>query len=249
MESLAPSSAAGMNHLFESGNMVFITDKNAQDGAFTGYLYEHETPICYFGPGYQSVFTVVHELGHYYAFVDNSDSSLPLDFSELQSQGNEFMYMAFMESQNDNRVWRVVKANQMYSSLVSIIICCMVDEFEQYVYTHADEITDPTTDLDKIMDRISKTYGNGMFNNFVDINNYWRMVVVESPVYYISYAVSGVMALDLYSIAKTDYAAAVEQYRALVEEVTGDDTLQSFLEIAGLGSPFDEETYKRIAGV
>lgn len=247
MDSLAPSSASGMKHMLENGNMIFINDKNAQGGAFTGYLYEHGTPICYFGPGYQSVFTIAHELGHYYAFVDNGESSLQMDFAELQSQGNEFMYLAFMGNQNDNRVWRTVIGNQMYSTLISIIICCMVDEFEQYVYTHADEITDPTTQLDEIMNNISKTYGNGMFNNFVDINNYWRMVVIESPVYYISYAVSGIMALDLYSIAKTNYEAAVEQYRALVEEVTEDDTLQSFLEIAGLGSPFDEETYQRIS--
>ncbi len=244
--SLSPDSGASMKSMFENGNMIFTDSNTARAGAFTGYLYQYETPICYFGPGYQSIFTVTHELGHYYAFVQNGSASLQMDFAELQSQGNEFLFLAFMENENPNgTIWKAVAGNQLYSTLISIIVCCMVDEFEQYVYTH--EITDPTTELDQIMQSISATYGNGFFDNFVDLQSYWRYVVIESPVYYISYAVSGIMALDLYRDAKFDYTSATEQYRALVEEVTEDATLQDFLTISGLGSPFDEETYKRIA--
>ncbi len=245
MESLVESSGTAMHSMFDDGNLIVVDSDKAREGAFTGYYYDYETPICYFGPGYQSIFTVAHELGHYYAFVDNGSVDLQMDFAELQSQGNEFMMLAFLENANQTRVWKTVAANQLYSTLISIVVCCMVDEFEQYVYTH--EITDPTTELDKIMNDIVQSYANGRFKSFVDMNQYWRAVVIESPVYYISYAVSGVMALDLYSVAKQDYTAATEQYRALVEDVTGEDTLQDFLQIAGLGSPFDEETYKRIA--
>lgn len=246
--SLSSDSGASMKSMFENGNMIFTDSNTAQAGAFTGYLYQYETPICYFGPGYQSIFTVTHELGHYYAFVQNGNTSLQMDFAELQSQGNEFMFLAFMEKENPNStIWKAVAGNQLYSTLISIIVCCMVDEFEQYVYTH--DITDPTTELDQIMKSISATYGNGFFDKFVDLQSYWRYVVIESPVYYISYAVSGIMALDLYRDAKVDYTSATEQYRALVEEVTEDATLQDFLNISGLGSPFDEETYQRIAQI
>lgn len=242
--SLSDSSADGMRSMFEDENMIFCNNSNAQEGAFTGYLYDYETPFCYFGPGYQTLFTVVHELGHYYAFVDNGSMSLQMDFAELQSQGNEFMMLAFMEEKYDNTVWTALGYNQLYSTLISIIVCCIVDEFEQYVYTH--EIKNPEIELDQIMNEIVMSYGDGFLNEMVDFNGYWRMVVIESPVYYISYAVSGVMALDLYSIAKQDYVQAVKQYQALVEDVTEECTLQDFLEIAGLGSPFDKETYQNI---
>lgn len=244
-DSLATSSADAMRALFEDENMIFCSNTEAQEGAFTGYLYDYETPFCYFGPGYQNLFTVAHELGHYYAFIDNGDMRLQMDFAELQSQGNEFMMLAFMEQKYNNTVWSALAYNQLYSTLISIIVCCIVDEFEQYVYTH--KITNPEAELDKIMDQIVMHYGDGFLKDRVDFYKYWRIVVIESPVYYISYAVSGVMALDLYSIAKQDYEQAVKQYQALVEDVTEECTLQDFLEIAGLGSPFDKKTYQNIA--
>ena len=76
-----------------------------------------------------------------------------------------------------------------------------------------------------------------------DPNVYWRLAAVSNPVYYISYAVSAVAALEVYAVAEEDYDAALTAYNALVDGITPEDGFLGALEKAGLTSPFEEQTY------
>ena len=138
--------------------------------------------MCYFGPGYQSLSTIVHELGHYYSFFVNEGEDTALDFAEVQSQGNEMMLLAHMMSGSENNVIRAFASYQISNMLMTTIICCIIDEFEQYVYTH--EIVDPVVELDPIITQITATYEVSGFDmdEVTDMTQYWRMVVIESPV-------------------------------------------------------------------
>ena len=98
------------------------------------------------------------------------------------------------------------------------------------------------------MRSVCEKYGGADHINseITDVFYYWRQVATNNPVYYISYAVSMVEAMNIFAIADEDPAAAREVYRKLVEESTEDDTLLTAAERAGLSSPFDEETFKAI---
>ena len=98
-----------------------------------------------------------------------------------------------------------------------------------------------SADFDQIMAEVCEPFGNA--SGITDFTVYWRLVVVSNPVYYISYAVSAVAALEICALAEEDYASALTAYNALVEGITPEDGFLGALEKAGLTSPFEEQTY------
>lgn len=231
-----------------NGNIVTKDSASgAQEGAFTTTIGEDRL-ICYFGPGYSSAMTIVHEVGHYYGGCHTYLNDLPLDLAETQSQGNEWLFLSYLKNDLSSGLYQSLVDYRMYSDIANVLICVIVDEFEERVYTHSDIASLTSADLDAIMEDVCQAYGgiNDITTNITNIQNYWRMVVIEQPVYYISYGVSGLAAMDLYTVATEDYDKAVDIYRRLIEEV---DTEQGFLgniSAAGISGPFDEEFYKEL---
>ena len=81
------------------------------------------------------------------------------------------------------------------------------------------------------------------------VDEYWRHVTISSPCYYISYAISGVNALQIYVDAmKEGFDTAKESYLKLFTytDVDPDMTTEEILLYAGLTSYVDEQTFKRI---
>ena len=68
----------------------------------------------------------------------------------------------------------------------------------------------------------------------------------ESPVYYVSYAVSSMAAMNLFPIARENSADAMEIYCSLVELEDYDDGFLTIIEEAGLPGPFEENVYEYI---
>ena len=234
-----------MQQMLDWNYSLFVDSFQAYDGAFTTYLQEDEAAFCYFGPSYQDILTVTHEMGHFYAFQTNPDSTDLLDLAETHSQGNEWLLMAFLEDHISPQIYEAILYYQLYNSLATIIVSTIVDEFEEAVYTGGVDMSRP----DDTMDRITQGYGGKAFlTNYLldDINMYWKYVVVESPVYYLSYAISGMAALSLYTVAAEDYARGQSVYCDLVEEADLSGSFEEILADAGLASPFDAELYQAL---
>lgn len=252
LDSLEGTMGENMRHMFENRNCVFANSSNSHPSAFQTYLYKDETPFCLFGHDGQTASTMVHEIGHYYAAVTDSDLN-NYDLCETHSQGNEFLFAKFCESKLGKSVYTYVRAYNVYSNSANLILYPIIDEFEQRVYALSDEEINAMTseDFDALMAEVCEPYGGLTWvdDNIADPNYYWRRVVISNPVYYISYAVSVSAALQIYAMAEEDYDAAIETYTALVEKVDEEHGFLGALEIAGLYSPFDEETFKIISGM
>ena len=232
---------ASMGGMLKQGNSFFTDSDTAFEGAFTMYLYSAERPICFFGPGYQSADTVVHEMGHYYAYLLNGDTAIQMDLSEVQSQGNEWLFSAYLNTVLEEDVARTVYAYQLYDSLCTVIVGTMVDEFEQACY-ESDSLS--LDDVDSIMAALKAEYGGEEWlDDYVtDMDLYWRYVAIEQSVYYVSYAVSMLAAVQIYSVAEIrSYEQAMEIYLSLMEPEG--DTFLECLEKAGLKTPMDEALY------
>lgn len=236
-----------MRDVFESENCVFPTSGNSHPSAFQTYLYEDKTPFCLFGSNGQSTNTLVHEIGHYYAAYVNSDIN-NYDLCETHSQGNEFLFVNFMKGQVSSKLYEVIALENLGSALDIIIRAAIIDEFEQRVYELSDEELDALTPtkLDEIMNDVCAGYGDGgaYLNNNGNMNSYWRRVVVDNPVYYVSYSISAVAAISIFALAETDKEAAYAAYSGLVEGENVDELgFLGALEAAGLTTPAEEETY------
>lgn len=240
LDSLEGAMGEGMRHMFENKNCVFSNIGTSHPTAFQTYLYEDEKPFCLFGSSGQSATTMVHEIGHYYAAYSNADID-NYDLCETHSQGNEFLFVKYCEGSLDKEVYRAIKSSQLGDTYTTILASTVIDAFEQRVYS-LDSVEGMTSaDFDQIMTEVCEPFGN--VSSITDFTVYWRLVAVSNPVYYISYAVSAVAALEICALAEEDYASALTAYNALVEGIKPEDGFLGALEKAGLTSPFEEQTY------
>ena len=227
---------------------LFVPRQTAKAAAFTTMIGDRS--FCYFGPGYASSSTVIHEGGHYYASLHTDLEAISMDLAEVHSQGNEWLFIHAMKDHMGRSQHNALVDFRIYQDLVTIMVCLMVDEFEAKVYT--TDISEFTAeDFDALMETVATQYFSMAYitNYITDIQYYWRMVVVDQPVYYISYAVSAITALDLYTLAVEDYAAAVAAYQLLCENLDEELGLLGNVNAASLAGPFQEVFYQRLANL
>lgn len=255
-----------------------------QGNYFTGvtegaYTWENPTgsglPVLYFCTDdyYSGAFTFVHEFGHYANAIYNSGYSVDFDLSETQSQGNEIIFLAFLKTKLANegklagkssayaKAYDLLVAQKLDDFLYSIIRSALVDEFEHAVYTGSYQGTGlnlnrvTQSDYRRILTDLVNAY------EFYDVPGHYVYIAGTSPCYYISYAVSALPALTLYSIAEEQgMAAAMDSYFRLITFtdnrafVSSDESgkyitasFEQVLAYAGLSSPFSQGLYEKLS--
>lgn len=247
IQTLPDTMADALRQMLTSDSL-FVPQQTAKATAFTTMIGDRS--FCYFGPGYSSSSTVIHEGGHYYASLYTDLETISMDLAEVHSQGNEWLFIHTMQDHMAQSQHDALVDFRIYQDLVTIMVCLMVDEFESKVYT-TDIAEFTAEDFDALMESVATQYFPMAYitNYIADINWYWRMVTVDQPVYYISYAVSAIAALDLYTVARQDFDAAVQAYQMLCENLDEEQGFLGNLKDAGLAGPFQEAFYQRLASL
>ena len=239
-----------LNDLISNGNMF----RGTYAGAYVTYIRGVNVPIAYFGNTYDSAFTVAHEFGHYMNEIYNDDAySQSFDLLETHSQGQEMLFFQYAKDHLSGTALRLVKTYQLLSSLQTIILATQVDCFEQAIYLNHYEGPDAETimadgkitanEYDAVYAGLSEYLG---IKKDYRVDEYWRYVTISSPCYYISYAISGVNALQIYVNAKKQgFESAKESYLKLFTytDENPEMTTEEVLKYAGLTSYVDEETF------
>ena len=250
------------NELFKNGNYF---RGSSYEGAYGWYVSSANTGILYFGPNYDGAFTFVHEFGHYHNYCYNPGVSISTDVAEIHSQGNEMIFLSYLDEwlpSSGRGLYNAIIYYNMYSAFANTLISTAVDEFEYVVYSgkYSDGTPYDSTvkSYDELFAEIIADYGL----SDLGVNGYWRRVCIESPCYYIAYAMSMIPSLELYVIAENNgLEAAKEAYFKLYaftesEELTAryesgevyvTAGFTDILAYAGLSSPFEESVYLRIA--
>lgn len=249
IESLPTSAKDSMNHMFKNKNYIIANDSNAREGAFTALMPYSKKPFCYFGSGYSDAFTILHEVGHYYAILNNIDTDIPLDIDEINSQANELMFLGYLEGELDSQIFEALELYSLVDMLSTIIISTMMNEFELKIFTSNDDVSNFTSqDFDAVMNMVTEEFGSNFVQTYItsNINGYWKRAIVQQPIYYVSYAVSALSALGLYSeavISDDGYNNALSKYIDLCENADVSLGLLQVLEDTEMLSPFEENTY------
>lgn len=230
-----------LSNMYYSDGMIIGDGENALDTAFTTVLLYYNEPVVYFGKGYRNMLTIVHENGHYASFWQPDIFAQALDVHEIQSQGNEWMFVKYMEGAIDGAIHEMLLLDRLTVGLGNIIYSCAVDEMEEMIYKgRADSIHEAVL-------AVAEDYT--VFDGPEKLEDYFRHVAMPSPVYYISYATSELVSLGLYTIAKEDYNKAKEIYTSLVLDVSSYSGLHGAVDYCGLLDPFDESTFEYIRDV
>ena len=239
------ATAKYMKDMFANKNCVMTDSEKAYYGA---YNTEVGVPFCFFGPGMQSAFTVIHELGHYYAAAAGDFYSGSMDLCETQSQGNEMLFTAYLESALSDNLAEALGGYKLAEMLELIIDGTVMDEFEEKIYKGKLPANADGDYFDRIMAETVESYGDKTTAEwFLESMLWrWRNDGITNPVYFLSYAVSAEAAINLYCKALEDYKGAAESYRLLAEGISEDDTYVQTLKKAGIASPFEESSYIRL---
>ncbi len=230
--------------MFEKNALVFAEGENGSETAYTNYLSYYGEPYCVFGSGvyYQNAYSVVHEVGHYASFYSFNLSTLSNDLAETHSQANEFLFLSYMKNHFDKSIHEYLVVSKALDTVWTIILTSIINDFEYELYSAEAPYT--ASDYVGIIERLCGEYGVETLKDIA--TQYTLYVATLSPVYYISYGVSLVACLDLFATALSDYEAAQECYRILQSDAADTDGFVSALELAGIGNPFEEQTFIKI---
>ena len=237
-----------MSHLFDRDAVVYANSANAHGVAYTGYSEYCDQPFVFLGKGVQDLLTVVHELGHYTAYYHFNDAQLPYDTCEVHSQGNEWLFMHYLEGKIDPEVYEVFLLQRLRMGLQLVIMSTLVDEYEERVYK-SGEVSSPEV-FETIMSGVLDDYpGIEAFSTRKSIYSYAQHVQIETPVYYLSYATSELASMLFFTMAEEEsYAAAQEIYTDLCLKTPVNQVFFDTLADVGLPDPFAVDTVEKIIG-
>ena len=237
-----------LNHAFENENFM-LGGENAASVAFCTYISDNNTPFMFFAKDRYTATTFVHELGHYYASLFNEGMTGIMDVNEIQSQANEMLFMNYLlENFEDEKVIDAAYTYYIYEMVVTVIAATIINDFEERIYTCGDVSGFTVEDFDNIMSEVLEEYGGEEFVStyIFDAKLYWKMVVAQNPMYYISYATSGVAALSIMAIGTKDTEKAYGIYKVLCEEIDSESKYVETLRKLEIETPFTQKGFKGI---
>ena len=243
-----------LNDLAADGNLF----RGTYQGAYVTYLSGSQVPLAYFGHGYDNMFTVAHEFGHYMNEIyNNSQYNQSYDLLEMHSQGHESLLLYYLEDEFVPEAYEGVRLQQMLNNVFIIVCALQVDTFEQAVYLNSyngynsdvimadGKITADEYDL--LYASIAKDFG---IKADYQQNSYWRGgMTITSPCYYVSYSISATVAIQVYVDAKNNgFEAAKESYLKLITytDENPEMTMEEIIEYAGFLSYNDEQLYVKL---
>ena len=210
-------------------------EKNRQDGAFTTYIYKAERPFISMTLDKQRDFTVLsHEFGHFVEFNNEKESNIltdsdNLDLAEIASNGLQGLMTNFYDEIYKG-VSKKAKKDAISELLENVIDGCVEDEFQRGVYEN------PDMSLDEINKLYAETYAK--YNSWAEGDPGYSWVFVthnfEAPMYYISYSVSALAALQIWNQSTKDFDGAVKTWEKFIKEGTFNQTYLAVVGKCGL---------------
>ncbi len=222
-------------HLYDLGALP----QKAQLG-YTTTLYYYNQPFIFNAASgeYYDYMDTIHEFGHFANDYANSADLLfgmaDMDLCELQSQGMEMLFIPFYGEIFGDLAGEA-RAYTLMSMLYSVVDGALYDEFQQLVYAEEN------LSLERVNEIYARLWTDYGYQPYPGYETGWMEVVhnFEQPFYYISYSVSALGALELYSRLSTDWDGAVDAYMKLCAMNTEIYYFSQAIAEAGLADVFD----------
>lgn len=237
-----------MNQAYKNMKSYNLYNIGASEGmqkaSLTTYLPSYNLPYIYlytYGD-LGDISSFIHEFGHFFSYYVNAEESDGIiDVSEIQSQANEWLFMPYYDLTEEQL--EQFTLYRLSETLLVIIEGCMLDEFQQTVYSDNDN-----TDYKQLFESIARSYHFDEIAPPELLSNYWALVHHNfvMPLYYISYAVSALPSLELYFDSQNDRDTAISAYLSVIDE-SGYRAYLKVLEDADLNSPFDKMAYQELS--
>ena len=220
---------------------------------------EKKLPVCFTAslPAYNAAYifcsrsngnddleNLIHEFGHFNAMVYGAGTG-SYDTMEVHSQGMEALCLSFAEalygSEAQNQVGKA-----LYDLLYLVLVGCVYDALQQYAYATPGLTVD---DLNRKSAELAAEFGlpsfgpSGLDYSWLDVSHNF-----ESPLYYISYSTSALIALELYQYScSAGLETAADLYLQFVSLSSVFSDFRLITARSGLNDPFEADTVRSLA--
>ncbi len=210
---------------------------------------------------HDDVQTMLHESGHAFHAFESAplpyiwQGDIPLEFCEVASMGMELISAPYLTHEFGGYYTPAEAARARIEHLSSVITflpyMAVVDGFQHWVYTHADEAMDAAA-CDKAWNNLWTRFMRGVdWTGFEDecVTGWHRKLhIFQIPFYYVEYGMAQVGALQVWRNALQDQAAAVATYRNALQ-LGGTRPLPELFAAAGAEFRFDESMLSELVAL
>lgn len=231
---LDPALREAWQFMTRLGLYKLTDDPDSRDGGYTTSLYAYDSPFIY-NRLYNNCYDLddlSHEFGH---FTDEYFNPAPdpvvsagsYDLFEIHSTGLEALFSEFYDEIYSDGAG-VAQFLVLGGLLESVINGCIHDEFQRRVYARPDM---SLSEVNATFAQVCQEYGmgSGQYYSWQDVSHNF-----DSPLYYISYAVSALAALQIWDLARSDYDAAVDMYMEVLGRGAYGDGYLTVLQQCGM---------------
>lgn len=232
-------------------NLIYLGyNENQANMSFTTVIPEYDLPYIFINCNNKlsDLNTFIHEFGHFYSYYISDTYSLHSDpdYTEIISQANELLFEDKYYKEMFPNGYETLMKFKIVEKLDNIIESAIQYKFQREAFK-LDEINYDTlsTLYRKIFYEFSYSMGN--LEGFIKPEDYWALYSHSfvAPLYYLSYGVSTLPALEIYSVSLEKRENGIEVFNTIAK-YDYDTTFISALMDSGLYSPFEEEAYIKI---
>ena len=248
LKDFSPEMEDSLQYMRRNGLCLSDVSEKKMEGSFTTYIDDYQAPCImtqYEGTG-NNAQTIIHEFGHFANFHLNTQSGWNtgsyLDCCEVDSQGLEMLMLHYYD-QLFGESGSSLRTDKLNDMMYSIISGFMEDEFQQEIYSHPDMTLE---DLNALYLQLSEEYGFTTLYGFTGLE--WVMIphTFQSPMYYISYGVSAIAALEIWALSEKDFSQAKDIYLK-VQQRPSYSPLRTVAQDNGLSDPVSARTLRSLA--
>lgn len=218
-------------------------DEDKLTASFTSYISYLRIALLFIGSHSgtaHDICTLAHEFGHFaYYMYEQRDTGF--DVGEFHSQGLEMLFLHFADD-IFGAGGAAHRLNELTQQVRAVVDGCLYDEFQQLAY----QLEKPTVaELNRLFHDLAVQYGYVYIHDDDEAYNWVTTAhTFIQPFYYMSYAVSGLSALELLGRSADDFEGACDDYLSMA--TLRENDYQKFVKKAGLADIFSESGIQKI---
>ena len=236
-----PALAEPWRYMTDHGLCRLTDGPDRLPSSYTAPLREYGTAFVFVGltGTCADLGTLAHEFGHFANACRHPAADLltgvgSYDLMEVHSTGLEALFTAFYDDIFTAGA-DTARAAALADLIEAVLDGCIQDEFQRRVYAQPDMGLD---EIDRLYADICAQYGR---NEPTGVDYGWMYIHhnFESPLYYISYAVSALAAIQIWDLAREDFAAGAAAWAAVLDHDACRESYADVMTACGL-RPFTE---------
>lgn len=244
---LSEETSEFFNFMFDRELLDLKSRDNKATGGYCTSFPAFEMPFIFanFNQTTHDIEVLTHEAGHaFQAYRSRVHEMLEYQWPtseacEVHSMGMEFLTWPWMESFFGSQIDKF-KFYHLQGALLFLPYGCAVDEYQHWVYANPEVSPAERNAHWKTMEHKYMPWRNTSDIPYADKGTQWQLQrhIIESPFYYIDYALAQTCALQYWVMSQENPTTAFASYLKICD-IGGSKAFLDIVSAGGLHSPFE----------